>query len=1251
MSNLLVRLFGSLRLPTAELPPSSHGKTLLAYLLLHPRQPHSRPHLATLLAPEANEERARKTLRQALWEVRRCVPPKAISTSGDTITLHPEALPSDVAIFDEATADLPRTPHLHDETHAEAIRHALTLYTADLLPDLYDDWLIAPREQRRERYLLALERLAEWEKQHGRLPSALALTQQLATADPLRETAHRELMRLYVALQRPQAALQQYTLCQQILADELGLDPEPETQQLAQAILEPTPTAPYLPPPTTPPPAYALHSASHLPLIGRQSERQQLLHHLGHGGLLLLAGEAGMGKSRLVEAIAEDAAWRGHDVAWGHTAENIPTPPYHPLRQALTSLLTPLRQQQIAPLLDGAWPPHLAHILPNFGAELAPHSDQTRLHEAIAQLLLALGRIKPTLLILEDLHWSDPATLACLRDLAPRLRSAPVLLLATYREQAMRDEATLWHALQAIDEAGVRQRLALAPLTAAHTAELIQQGLGLAQPAPRFAQRLHAQAGGSPLLVLELLRALHDEGQLTRDEAGGWHTPYDDQTADYAELPIPPSNVALVQKRLAHLPTEAVQVAQWAAVLGREIDFAWLSAIAPLPAAPLVTTLTLLNQRQFLQETATSYRFTHDTIREAVYATLPEAERVAIHGRVAQLLAHDPRATAAQRAYHCQQAQLWAQAITHAEQAAQEAEALFDNQSALAHYAAVLHLRRTHLPDPAHEFGILLQRQRWLAWLGWHAQQEAELGQMAAVCPATPLAQAQLANAHAHLAAYGQSDWDTAVFHATHALTLAIAHQLPDEGVRGAQTLGHTQISQGDVPSACASYEQAWQFAQQLDPAAPTTGRLQVGALLNLVDAYQQLGRVAQIPAVRQVLDVLVAQLGDKHLQGLAMNSTAVAAYHAADYATSADLFAQAAQRMHEVGSVRVEGILWGNVGAARQALRQYAAALAAHQQAEAILSQVGDRQGVMFNLDNVTALYLSMGQWREACASGQRGLALAEALGQAEQVVWFLVHLAEGVLGQGDGATSAAYRQRAEALVERLTAGTQARVAAGHGRGHAAQGAWVASAEAWARAQELYEQAGELGVLATAVAWQAEAWGQAGDGARAADLAAQAIALHEAHPTEEGILVAWVGYRWAGMGDWLGRGFALIQTILADLPAEWHASFLACLPQKELHAAWQANQPRTERVLLPRLSAPTRGKLAAEQYTEVCWVVHDPADEQIPDPTHRRQTQLTRLLAQAHAQGARPTTADLATALGVSIATIKRLRREQGDR
>ncbi len=251
------------------------------------------------------------------------------------------------------------------------IRNAVALYRGDFLEDCYDDWTLYERERLRELYLGALRRLLAHDMAVQAHDAALQTALRLVHADPLREEAHRDLMRLYYLLGRAADALRAYEQCRKILDEDLGVEPDPATVNLYEEIgslqqrrawERERVAAPIgggdratLPEP---------------PLVGRQEQRAELMDAVelaiaGAGGMLLVAGEAGLGKSRMLREVAAGAEWRGAQASWGRGREDAQALPFGALRDALAAAITPARARQLAETMSPYTLSILALLLPD----------------------------------------------------------------------------------------------------------------------------------------------------------------------------------------------------------------------------------------------------------------------------------------------------------------------------------------------------------------------------------------------------------------------------------------------------------------------------------------------------------------------------------------------------------------------------------------------------------------------------------------------------------------------------------------------------------------------------------------------------------------------------------------------------------------------------------------------------------------------------------------------------------------------
>jgi DNA-binding SARP family transcriptional activator len=718
MPTLHVRLLGGLALSWDDQPlppiPGAIARSLLAYLVIHRDRPHTRDLLAGTFWPDLPDAAARRRLTQALWQIRRTFEPHPIlHAEGDMIRVNSDRpLWLDVEQFERQAAG---------DQIGDAAR-AADLYGGDLMAGFYDDWLVAERERLRDLFLAVLERLIEGYKQRGEYERALLHARRLVAEDPWREPAHGEVMRLCHFLGRDAEALKQFDICRQVLKEEMDAEPSAETTALAQEIARggPPEQAPYLPQPVPGllQPAAPAAGAIPLGLVGREEERAALVSHLeaaasGLGGLVLIEGEAGVGKTRLLQEVARDAEWRGVQVLWGRCREGVGAAPFAPWVEALQSAITPLRVEQWSRLVERIWLQVLCPLLPALAAALPdlpppsriePERERERLVNALAQLLAAWSQGLPLLLVLEDLHWADEDSLEMLAALGQRLRAQRVLLAGSYRGDEARSHPSLWPRLQALDRAGLRQRLALAPLDQATTGELVRRGLGMRLPAPLFASRLYRETGGNPLFILEVLRALYDDGVLFQDQQGEWSTTWDETTADYAELALPTAVERVIAHRLALLRPDERAALEAAAVLGDEFSFHLLQETGGQEGSRLVAAVDNLVRRQFLVERPAAYQFGHDEIRRIAYHSIAAPERKAIHRRAAaalESLRPDPLLGNAALAHHLAQGEVWDRAVESYAAAGREAAAVYAAESALHAYGQAVAILEAQRPFPA----------------------------------------------------------------------------------------------------------------------------------------------------------------------------------------------------------------------------------------------------------------------------------------------------------------------------------------------------------------------------------------------------------------------------------------------------------------------------------------------------------------------------------------------------------------------
>lgn len=679
--------------------PARKSLAILAYLALEGRV--TRAKLATLFWEELGSDAARRNLRRELHRLREAGLDGTVLSDADLLHLAP-GIGIDTAEFE---ADLA----------AGRIAGALARYTAPLLDGFevvdapaFDDWVAQQRGRLAQRWRSAALAQATQIEQAGDARGALALHWRLLADDELHEQHHRDVMRLHYLLGEREAALAQFERCRTVLRDELGLAPLPETVSLAERIRATQALAPVA---GVPGPAPGIGRIS-APLVARERELGTL--RASRAAALLVTGDPGVGKSRLATEFLRD---EGSALVVRFTEIARQTPLFaftEPLRDAWSQPATRARLDA----LDPATKAEVARLLPELDPEAArrqasdgplPPERRARFLDALAQAVTVVAG--SGLLLLDDLHWADEASAelaaVLIRRRARSAQAAP-RIVATARTHELAEAAPLQQLVRTLERSGLMQRIALAPLDEAGVVALVQTMAGTepgGSSGRLFAQRLARSTGGNPFFLFESIRHLFDSGELQLDATGAWSTRYDDTTADYEELPLPPSVQEVVIERVERLGAPARRVLEAAALTDAGFTLGEVQPATALSDFESVDGLERAVQAQLLlrdaRGTGEGYRFAHELVRQALDRQLGNERRRLIHLKLAQSL-QALQGPAARIAHHYESAGEGRAALPWRISAAEQAARVFGAREALAHTDRALALG----PDTAQAVAV-----------------------------------------------------------------------------------------------------------------------------------------------------------------------------------------------------------------------------------------------------------------------------------------------------------------------------------------------------------------------------------------------------------------------------------------------------------------------------------------------------------------------------------------------------------------
>jgi DNA-binding SARP family transcriptional activator/tetratricopeptide (TPR) repeat protein len=630
---LKIRLLGELQLvpgdrPAVTLPASRKTRALLGYLIAT-GQPHRRERLCDLFWDGPDDPRAE--LRWCLSKIR-----SLLKESGATLAADRQRVGIELG---GAAIDLRFVRALLDDgiaaASAEALKQAAAQFGGEFLDGLdlplcyrFQEWCMAEREALSRLRLDVLAALVE--RLHGQPDEALIHARALTVADPLHEAGHAAVVRLLARTGRSKEAAIHYARARRILESELGVAPS-EALEDARRALRSAADAPIAVETVVRPsegPAKEVRPASGGTFFAGRTAEQALIGRLvtasskrRASGVVLVTGEAGIGKSHLLKCVAERAVAAG-GYAWsGRCFEPEAVRPYGIWVDILQAIARGRSREEL--------PAYLGVLLPEFGAAADP-GDRGRLFDTVVELLRKVAAERVVAITLDDIQWIDEASSSLLHFVARHVDAASgLLIVCAARDGEIEDNAAASSVLRSLAREGGLQTIPLEPLGAEDTMSLAHS----VDPA-LDATHIFARSEGNPLFTLELARA-HGRGD-----------------ADPG-----PTIGTLIAGQLARLTEPTRDVLLWAAAHGRSFTPDDLARAARLDAGELIKALGEMERRGVVRPAVgdDAYDFAHDLVRQTAYRSLSQPRRKLLHRHIARALEEPSRrdsALAADLAHH-----------------------------------------------------------------------------------------------------------------------------------------------------------------------------------------------------------------------------------------------------------------------------------------------------------------------------------------------------------------------------------------------------------------------------------------------------------------------------------------------------------------------------------------------------------------------------------------------------------------------
>ncbi len=712
-------------------------RALLAILLMHANRVVGAERLVELLWGEEPPESADHALQVYVSQLRKVLepdgPPYQVLLSrppGYALQVRPDEL--DANQFETL---LEKAGRSSPDQAAAQLRQALDLWRGPALAD-FSSHAFALGEAMRltEARLRAMEDRIEADLALGRHAELVGELQGLVAEHPLRERLRGQLMLALYQSGRQGEASNVYHRTRELLVEELGMEPGPLLQQLLKQILTQDPvlnvtTRPLRAEPlqsgeiprgraamtqlsAQPPNARPRAQVSEFgepgrpgqPFVGRTSTLATLTvaleqAQLGSGGLALVAGEAGIGKTRLVTELAGVASRLGVNVLWANCWDGEGTPPFWPWIELVRRYAGRREPAVLCEELgrDGA---EIARLVPQLtqscpSLATAPHTDpdesRFNLFDSLVGFLRRASDSQPLVLVIDDLHWADEPSLRLLKFAAIELRGSSVLIVGTYRDTEVAAQGPLARLLGELT--GAVQHIMLSGLSAQEVSKLLGHLLGAEVSAER-AGAIHARTNGNPFFVREIAR-------LQAAQPG-----HDDT--------VPIAVREVVERRLGGLSSGCRSLLEAASVIGQEFEFGLVAEVAGLTPSQSMERLREAASARLAEVTHDTARFVHALVRETVYLSIDTAGRRRLHRRVATALerrhAGDLGGHLAELALHCREAGGRAdleRAFDYAIRAGERSMGLFAYEHAASHFERGLQLLALLAPRQRERAGSL----------------------------------------------------------------------------------------------------------------------------------------------------------------------------------------------------------------------------------------------------------------------------------------------------------------------------------------------------------------------------------------------------------------------------------------------------------------------------------------------------------------------------------------------------------------
>lgn len=742
-------------------------------------------------------------------------------------------------------------------------------------------------------------------------------------------------------------------------------------------------------------------------MVGRKDELNEaraILNKVraGDGQLLLVSGEAGVGKSRFMREIATQVEIWGGEVLVGecHSEGMIPYMPFMQIiRRAFrkySDISNDLPDPVFADLLSLV--PELStdypHVRPN--PELEPEAEQRRLFENMVKFLTILCSRSPLLMVIEDIHWADSSSLHLLQLLTRRMRKKPLMLLGTSREIEKEGNKVLQDVLLDLSRKGLSTTMQLEPLSQDDTHDLIEiifdDGI-----TSEFVEAISHETEGNPFYIEEICKALIDTGEIAYID-GIWSRPEGEVGKP---LPVPKGAEVAIQSRVNQLTDDTQELLLYSAIVGRDFDYSVLKTISKKKEDALIKNLEEALKAQLIEEIPEMrgelFSFSHALIPVVMRESVSGLRRKRIHNEIAMAIEALRPDDFERLAHHWDEVGDEERALSYILKSAERARQSFANTEALNYLNRALEI--TPESDLDGRFKLLMTREKVNDLLGLRNEQRNDLSTCEALAEleSNNEKKAEVALRKANIAV-ATAEYDRALVLVQDAIAFAIDAVAVESEAQGYLIWGRVLFRQAYYPDALNKLQQALSLARSSQMLKLEADTLRVIGIISLRTGDFSKGRSVLEESLR-----ISREIEDPNGESRTLTNLGTIANNQGDYESAQNYFENALRSFRQLGDRNAESILLINLGLMFFNIRDLKNARQYNEEALDLVIEMENRVGEGNALLNLGAISSVEGNYTSTRTYNEKALAVFREIGDRSADCYPISNLGENALSQGD--------------------------------------------------------------------------------------------------------------------------------------------------------------------------------------------------------------------------------------------------------